>query len=453
MAVTASRSALTMGVLSVTNFLFVFDGMVVNLALPAIQRDLALSQASLQWVITAYTLPFGGLLLLGGRLGDLLGRRRMLVVGLVLFGGASLAAGFAPSAGVLFAARALQGAGAAVAAHAALSLMSASFPAGPRRRRAFAVASVTGGAAKIAGAVLGGMITTVLGWPWVFFVAVPVSIAAVVVVPRAVPESGDDDAPRRLDVPGAVTVTLGLALLVLAITQVEQVGATDLLTLLSTGVAGVLLAAFVVHEAHTSAPLLRLGLLRVRALAAATLGIFANSGAYTAAVFLVSLYLQRVLDQSAFIAGVAFMPMAIAGLISGTTAAHLLRHGRWQAIGSSGLGLSIVGFALLAVTPGGGYLSTILPATLLLGLGISLSYVALTSTAGEEVPAGEKGVAYGVFESGTHVGGTITLALVATAAAAPALLVDGLCVGFAIAAALAAMGAAAVLTLGRVGRT
>jgi EmrB/QacA subfamily drug resistance transporter len=448
--VQAGASALAMGVLSVTNFLFVFDGMVVNLALPSIQHELALSQASLQWVITAYTLPFGGLLLLGGRLGDLLGRRRMLVCGLLVFAAGSLGAGLAPSAGVLIAARVVQGAGAAVSAPAALSLMSVSFPPGARRRRAFAIASVSGGTAKVAGAVLGGIITAALGWPWVFLVAVPVAAAAALLAPRAIPESRDDDAPPRLDVPGAASVTLGLALLVFAVTEVQRAGATDAATVVPGLAASALLGAFVAHEARARAPLLRLGLLRVRALSAATLGIFANSGAYTATVFLGSLYLQRVLGQSAFAAGLAFIPMALAGMVAGTTASRLLQGGRWQLLGVAGLAQSMVGFLLLALAgPDADYVRDVLPAFLLLGVGVSLTYVSLTVTAGEDVPTGERGLAYGIFESGTHIGGTVTLAVVATAAAAPATLASGLRLGLVIAAALAALGGAAVLGVGR----
>jgi MFS family permease len=310
------------------------------------------------------------------------------------------------------------------------------------------VASVTGGTAKVAGAVLGGMITAALGWPRVFFVGVPVAAAAALIAPRTMPESRDQSSPPTLDVTGALGGTLGLASLVLAVTQVQAAGATAPVTLLAAGAAAALLGSFVLHEARTRAPMLRLGLLRTRALSAATMGIFASSGAYTAAVFLGSLYLQRVLGDSAFRAGLVFIPMAIAGVVAGTTAARLMHRRGWRPVAVTGLGLSIAGFLLLAAAPiDGSYLRDVLPAFPLLGLGISLTYVPLTLTAGDEVPADEKGLAYGVFESGTHIGGTVTLAVVAPAAAAPASLAPGRQAGLVIAAALAALGALALLTV------
>jgi EmrB/QacA subfamily drug resistance transporter len=439
--------ALAVAVLTAAQLLFVFDGMVVNLALPAIQRDLGLSRGELQWVIIAYTLPLGGLLLLGGRLGDLVGRRRMLVCGLLVFGTGSLAAGLAPSPAAMLAARAVQGVGGALTSPAALSLISATFPPGELRRRAFAVATVVGNAAMIGGAVLGGVITTALGWPWVFFVGVPVAIAAALAAPRAVPESRDDEAPPGLDLAGAATATLGLTALVFAVTRAHGGGATLTSALPPAAAAIALLAAFVALEARVRAPLLRLEILRGRTLSAAALGIFANSGAFTAAVFLASLYLQRELGQSAVRAGLAFIPMALAGVVSGTLAARLMHGERWRYLAIAGLGCSIAGFVVLAATSASSGYAGVLPALLLLGIGVSLAYVPLTATAGDDVRAGEKGLAYGVFESATHIGGTVTLALVATVAAGPASLADGLDAGLLVAAAVTGVGALGVLAI------
>jgi EmrB/QacA subfamily drug resistance transporter len=439
--------ALAVAVLTATQLLFVFDGMVVNLALPAIQRDLGLSRGALQWVIIAYTLPLGGLLLLGGRLGDLVGRRRTLMCGLLMFAAGSLGAGLAPSPATMLAARALQGVGGALSTPAALSLISATFPPGELRRRAFVVATVVGNASMIAGAVLGGLITTLLGWPWVFFVGVPIAVAAALAAPHAVPESRDDDAPRTLDVAGAATGTLGLALLVFAVTRVNGEGAAIADALVPGVAALALLAAFVAVEARVSAPLLRLALLRGRTLSAAAFGIFANSGAFTAAVFLASLYLQRELGHSAVRAGVDFVPMAIAGVIAGSLAARLMHDGRWPRLAVAGLACSIAGFLALAATSAHSGYAGVLPALLLVGVGVSLAYVPLTASAGDDVRPGEKGLAYGVFESATHIGGTITLAIVATIAAAPASLATGLDAGLLVAAAVAGVGALAVLAV------
>jgi MFS transporter len=269
-----------------------------------------------------------------------------------------------------------------------------------------------------------------------------------VLAPHAVPESLDDDAPHGLDVAGATTGTLGLGLLVFAVTRVEHGGVAVAATMLPAAAAAALLVAFVAREARASAPLLRLGLLRSRTLTATTMGIFANSGAYTAAIFLGSLYLQRVLGHSALRAGLDFIPMAIAGAVAGTLAARLMRDGGWRHLAAGGLACSIARFVALATAPADrGYVG-VLPALLLLGVGISLAYVSLTATAGDDVRPGEKGLAYGVFQSATHIGGTITLALVATAAAAPATLATGLDAGMLLAAAVAALGALAVVAVG-----
>jgi MFS family permease len=420
-------------VLGATSFIFVFDGLVVNLALPAIQRDLGLADRDLQWTITAYLLPFGGLLLLAGRIGDLVGRRRMLLAGLGLFAAGSLLAAFAPSAAVLLAGRAVQGAGGAAAAPAAMALISATFPSGPQRGRAFAVASTAGSAALVIGAVAGGAIATGLGWRWIFLAGLPIPAAALVLAPRAVPESRDPDAPRRLDVAGALLGTAGMCSLVLGINR-GLAGGT---------IAGIaLLAAFTGHEARASVPLLRLGLFRVRALSAAALGILANAGAFSCMVFLSSLYLQRVLGQDAATAGVALGPLALGTAVSGLTASRVLRHVQWATLACGGLALSAA--AALVLSFADGYWTGVLPGLMLLSLGVSPTFVALTSAAGRDVPAGETGMAYGVFETFQRVGDTVTLAIVATVVAAAGGSAGDLRLGFRLLVPLALAGVVAI---------
>jgi MFS family permease len=438
------RPRLAQALLAVTSFLFVFDGLVVNLALPAIQRELDLADRDLQWTITAYLVPFAGLLLVSGRIGDLIGRRRMLIAGLATFAAGSACAGFAPSPGVLFAARALQGVGGAAAAPAAMALISSAFPSDPQRSRAFAVASIAGSVALSVGAVGGGVITAALGWRWVFFVGLPVAIGAALVAPFAVPESRDERAPRSLDVTGAAVATAALAALVLGINR----GQTGL-----TLAALVLLAGFLLREWRAAEPLLRLGLFRIHTLTAAALGILASAGVFTCIIFLTSLYLQRVLGQGAAAAGVALVPVAVVTSFSGSVAARALRRVGWPVVATGGLALS--GLAALVLSfagPGASYWTAILPGLVLLSLGVSPTYVALTGAAGQDVPPGESGIAYGVFETFQRVGDTLMLAVVATAVAAAAdgsaatsrALASGLQVGYRLLVPLAIAGIVAI---------
>lgn len=408
----------------------------------------------------SYTLPFAGLLLAGGRAGDMFGRRRALVVGLCLFALGLLGAGLAREAGLLFGARAVQGVGAAVSAPAALALISASFADGSARRRAFGVASVAGRSGAAAGALLGGVITATLGWPWVFLLCVPVAAAAAAAAPVALAESRDPRPPRSLDLTGAVRATLGLASLVLGMAQVERAGIEAATTLGLLALAVALLGLFGARQAHARLPLLRLGLFRIRSLTAAALGIFANSGIYTALIFLSSLYLQRVLGYPALEAGVALVPMAIASAVAGTLTARLLGHVDWRRLAVGGLSALVVAALLLARAPGdGSYAVDLLPGLLLFGLAVTAVHVPLSARAGDDVPAGEKGIAYGVFETSTHVGGVVVLTLVATTTAAVAsplraegarhaeALASGLQVAWIVVGVVALLGALAVLTV------
>jgi MFS family permease len=448
--------------LSAATFLFVFDSLVVNLALPSIQRDLGIATADLQWAVTAYTLPFGGLLLLGGRLGDQHGRRRVFVAGLALFAGGLLVAGLAPRPAVLFAGRALQGVGAALSAPTALALINSTFPPGPQRHRAFGCASVAGGLGLVVGAISGGVLTGTAGWRWVFLVGLPAAVAAALLVPGAVPETRADDPARELDLPGALTGTAGLVVLVFAISRVERAG-VDSATLVA-GLAGpALLAGFGWHEARCRRPLLPLRLFRVRSLTTASLGAFSYSGAYLAVIFLTSIELQQVLGLGPMAAGLGLVPLALTSSTASLVAARVMAAVGWRPLAAAGLGVGALSCLFLALAGSRhGYPAGVLPGMLGFGVGAGLTWVPLGTAAGLDVPDGHRGIGYGVYETHQHVGGSIVLAMIAavlagsaagTAAAAdPGGLAadpDRLAVGFLLTALLTAAGAAAVWVLAR----
>src|SRR5438093_631045 len=276
-------------------FMVVLDATIVNVALPSIQKDLHLSEGNLQWIVNAYTLVFGGFLLLGGRAGDLLGRKRLFLIGLVIFTSASLLDGLASTEGMLIGSRALQGLGAALISPAALSIIATTFAEGAERARALAVwaAIAIGGAAV--GLILGGTLTQYFSWPWIFFVNVPVGIAAFILSLRLVPESRDANAHRSYDLAGAATVTGGLMALVYAIVGAQSAGWTSARTLGFFAAALVLLASFVVIESRAAAPLVRLSIFRVRSLLTANAAMFLAMSGMFAMFFFNTLYIQQVL--------------------------------------------------------------------------------------------------------------------------------------------------------------
>src|SRR5215211_8390399 len=301
-----------LGLLCVAQFMVVLDATIVAIALPEIQAELGFSQAGLQWVVSAYTLAFGGFLLLAGRAADLWGRRRLFMVGLAVFTGASLACGFAGSPLALVLGRIAQGLGAAIVAPSALSSLTAAFPEGEGRGRALGVwtAAAAGGGAT--GWLLGGLLTGSLGWEWVFFVNVRVGVAGVALAPVLISESRDETAPPRLDVAGAVSVTAGLTLLVYGITRVEEAGLTALVTLVSLASSVVLLAGFVAVERWVRHPLVPLGVFRSRVLVGANLVALVLTAATTPPMLLCVLYVQQVLGFSPAQAGLVFPPFNLA---------------------------------------------------------------------------------------------------------------------------------------------
>src|SRR5271154_3487430 len=288
-------------------FMVVLDATIVNVALPSIQKDLNLSEQNLQWIVSAYTLVFGGFLLLGGRAGDLLGRKRLFLIGLVIFTSASLLDGLATSEGMLIASRALQGLGAALISPAALSIISTTFAEGAERAEALGVwAAIASGGSAI-GLVLGGALTEWLSWPWIFFVNVPVGIVVFFLSLRIVPESVDTELERKFDIAGAVTVTGGLMSLVYAMVSAAEDGWGSTKVIGFFILAAILIGSFLVIESRSSSPLVRLSIFRVRSLSTANLTMFFAFSGIFAMFFFNTLYIQRVLGFGPLKAGFAFL--------------------------------------------------------------------------------------------------------------------------------------------------
>src|SRR5438445_1601980 len=332
-------------------FMVVLDATIVNVALPSIQRDLHLSEGNLQWIVNAYTLVFGGFLLLGGRAGDLLGRKRLFLIGLVIFTGASLFDGLASTEGMLIGSRALQGLGAALISPAALSIIATTFAEGAERARALAVwaAIAIGGAAV--GLVLGGVLTQYFSWPWIFFVNVPVGIAVFLLSLRIIPESRDALEQRSYDLAGAATVTGGLMALVYAIVDAQSAGWGSAKTLGFFAVALALLTAFVVVELRTAAPLVRLSIFRIRSLLTANIAMLLAMSGMFAMFFFNTLYIQRVLGYGPLTAGLALLPFTAGIMVSAGLASQFAPRLGVRIVASVGFVLSAVGLALLTQLP------------------------------------------------------------------------------------------------------
>ncbi len=447
-------------------FMVVLDATVVNVALPSIQKDLKISDADLQWIVNAYALTFGGFLLLGGRAGDLLGRKRVFLVGLVVFTVASLLNGLANSSELLIIFRGLQGLGAAMISPAALSIITITFAEGADRARALSVwaAIAVGGGAV--GLLLGGVLTDLLSWPWIFFVNVPVGIAVFFASRLRVPESKDPHAHKSYDLAGAVTVTAGLLILVYAIVKAQEKGWGSLHTLGFGALSLALLAAFVFIESRSAEPLVPLGIFRVRTIRAANVAMFLVAAGLFAMFYFNSLYLQRVLTYTPLQAGLASLPFT-AGIMIGAGLAQALV----QKIGAReapllGVVIAVVGLLLfLRLEPGGSYVSDVLPAIIVVSVGMGLVFVPVTLIATSGVGAETAGLASGLFNTSQQIGGALGLAILATLSASattntledlghapqPAdqaqALVDGFHVAFFGAAVLVAAAGALLLLL------
>ena len=435
-------------------FMVVLDATVVNVALPSIQKDLGMTETNLQWVVNAYTLVFGGFLLLGGRAGDLLGRKRLFLGGVIVFTAASLLDGLSTSSGMLIGARALQGLGAAFISPAALAIISTTFKEGSDRAKALGVWAAIAIGGSAVGLVLGGALTQAFSWPWIFFINVPVGIAVFLFALRLVPESKDEAAHRSFDVAGAVTVTGGLMSLVYAIVQAQQRGWGSVQTIVTFVVAVALLVAFVVIELRAKAPLVRLSIFRVRSLSAANVVMFFVGSGLFAMFFFNSLYIQRELHYGPLKAGLAFLPFTAGIMLSaGITSAFGPKVGV-RLVAAVGMVIASGGLLLLTQIPvHGSYLSSVLPALLLTSFGMGGVFVSLTLVATTGLEDEDQGLASGLFNTSQQVGGALGLAILSTIAASqmhgdsPAQLVKGFHWAFAGSSAFVLAGLVALVTM------
>jgi EmrB/QacA subfamily drug resistance transporter len=398
-------------------FMVIVDVSVVNVALPAIKHDLHFSQDNLQWVITAYAILFGGTLLLGGRLADLLGRRRLFMAGVALFTVGSLLSGLAWSAGALIVTRALQGLGGALLAPAALSIIVTTFPEGRDRNRALGVMGAASGSGGAVGVLLGGILTSDLSWSWIFFVNLPVGVAVLAVSPWLLSESRAELSHRHFDVAGAVSVTAGMMMLVYAITRASRHGWASPLTLGLLAAAAAAIVAFVAIEARSPAPLLPLRIFRLRTLSAANATSAMVGAAAFGQFFLLALYLQQVLGYSAVDTGVAFIAITVTIVLLSNAAQSLTTRLGVRPVLSAGLLLTAAGGALYARMPAGGhYFWDVFPGLLVSGVGLAFTFVPVTIAGLTGVQPADAGVASGLLNTSRQIGGALGLAAVTTIA-------------------------------------
>ncbi|MFJ4191827.1 MFS transporter [Kitasatospora sp. NPDC089509] len=400
-------------VIAATQLMVVLDITIVNIALPHIQQALKFSTTDLSWVINAYTLTFGGLLLLGGRAGDILGRRRVFIVGVLVFSLASLLGGVAQSSAWLLAARALQGLGGAIASPTALALIATNFREGPERNRAFGVYSAVAGAGGAVGLLLGGMLTSWLSWRWVLFVNVPIGIAIALLAPLYINES--ERHPGRFDLTGAFTATGGMVSLVYGFIRASDHGWTDTVTLTAFGLAVVLLAAFLVNERRVAQPITPLHLFRERNRSGAYGLMLCVSATMFSIFFFITLFVQNILGFSPLRAGFAFLPISVAIIAAAQFAArNQLRWGPKPFLVSGSL--LVLGGVIWATRLDihSSYAGGILGPTLLFGLGMGSIFVPALLTAVSRVAPHETGAATGMLNTTQQVGGSLGLSILVT---------------------------------------
>jgi EmrB/QacA subfamily drug resistance transporter len=429
----------TLILLGLAQFMVILDITVVNVALPSIAEDLAFAEGDLQWVITAYVLFTGGLLMLGGRATDLLGRRRVFLGGLTVFAVASLASGLASSPEALVAARAVQGLGAAMLTPGALSIVTTTY-AGGQRTAALAAWSAIGSAGAAAGVVLGGVLTSGLGWEWVFFINVPVGVIAGIGVLRIVPSAPPAAVVQRLDILGAVTAVAGLVVLLYGIEGANEHGWNSARTIALLLASAALLATFAGVERSVREPLVPPKTWRNRPLISGTVVILVATALLVAVFFLNTLYLQDVLRWSALETGLAFLPLVMV-IAAGTNAANRLVP-RLGSRNLAALGLALVagGAGLLALAPDvASYGKDILPGFLVLGFGVGLVFPAGSIAAMSNVPDEAAGLASGLVATGHELGAAFGLAVISAVATAASTFVAGYADGFVAVAAVAAL--------------
>ncbi|WP_419994544.1 MFS transporter [Streptomyces boninensis] len=397
-------------------FLVVLDVSVVNVALPSMRADLGMSAVGLQWVVNAYTLTFAGFMLLGGRAGDLFGRKRMFVVGLALFTAASLAGGLAQAPWQLLAARAVQGMGAAVLAPSTLTLLTASVPEGPARARAIGTWAAVGAGGGAAGGLIGGVLTDALSWRWVLLINVPIGALVLIAAIVWLTESRAGDG-RRLDVPGAVLVTGGLALLAYGIVQTESEGWGAAAALIPLLLGLVVLAVFLLVEARTKAPLMPLGLFRLRSVSAANTAMMVSGAAMFCSWYFLSLYTQNVLGYTPIEAGLSMVPHSIAIVVGSKLAPRLVAATGPKTVAVTGMMMSAAGYLWQSAMPVDGvYVRDMLGPGLLMMLGAGLATTPLVTVATSGVQAADAGLVSGLVNTSRTMGGSLGLSILSTVA-------------------------------------
>ncbi|MBV9007507.1 MAG: MFS transporter [Solirubrobacterales bacterium] len=437
-------------------FMLVLDISIVNVALPTIQRRLGMSQAELQWIVTGYTLTFGGFLLLGGRMADVFGRRRMFMLGLALFASASLVGGLAQSGVMLILSRGVQGLGGAMVSPAALSLLTTTFHEGPERNRAIGIWGAVAASGGAVGVLMGGILTELVTWRWVFLVNVPVAAVVIALAPRVLAE-GRGESKHRPDLPGAATVTAGLVALVFGLSQGGEHSFSDPRAWVALLAAAVLLAVFVAIEQRVSNPLLPFRIFRVSTVVGADLGMLLLAASMFGMVFFLTLYLQRILRLSPIQTGLAWLPMTAFIATSAQLATRFVGRIGVKPLFAGGLLLSSGGMALLSgVSAGGSYAANALPGLVLVSIGMGLAFTTATVAATAGISDGEQGLASGLLVTSQQVGASIGLAVLTAIAAAqtrasvgpPAVaLVDGFQLAFRVAIGFGIAGAVAVVAL------
>jgi EmrB/QacA subfamily drug resistance transporter len=448
---------LVLVIVCVAQFMVVLDATVVNVALPSIQKDLHFSVADLQWIVNAYTLVFGGFLLLGGRASDLIGRQRLFIAGVAVFTVASAINGVANSSELLIAGRALQGLGGALVSPAALSIVTTTFEEGRDRTRALGVWSAIAAGGAAAGLVIGGALTETLSWRWVFFINLPIGVLATLLALRFVPNSRAEERPATYDAAGAVTVTGGLLVLVYAIVKAQAYGWGSPKTIALFAVAVILLAAFVWIELRSRAPLIRLGIFRMRSLSGSNGTMLLVMSGLFAMFYFASLYLQQTLHYGPLRAGFAFVPFTLGIIVGAGLSQALIRHIGVRAVAYIGVALGTAGLLYFARLPlDGTYARDVLPTIIVVSVGMGLTFVPCTLLATTNVAAADAGLASGLLNTSQQVGGALGLAVLSTLAtsrtthlltgsASPiadrgAAVVSGYHVAFAVGAAMLAAG-------------
>jgi EmrB/QacA subfamily drug resistance transporter len=409
---------LVLVIVGLAQFMVILDATIVNVALPSIQRGLHFSPVSLQWVVNAYTLAFGGFLMLGGRAADLIGRRRLFLAGIILFSAASLMNGLAGSAGILVAGRALQGLGGALVTPAALSVVTTTFAEGRERTTALGVWSVIAVGGGAIGLLLGGILTSAFSWQWVFFVNVPVGFITFILALRFVPESRVENASGGVDVAGAVSITGGLVVLVYALVNAQTAGWVSVTTLGLIAIAAALLATFFFLEMRLRHPLIRLGIFRMRSITGANLAMLLVAAGMFGLFFFASIYVQEVLGYSALRAGLAFLPVTAGIIVGAGLSQQLIRRVGVRAVGLAGMSIGAVGLVFLSRIPvAGTYLGDLLPGLMIMSVGLGLTFVPITLIATTNVEQDDAGLASGLLNTSQQLGGAIGLAVLATLAA------------------------------------